>query len=209
MKGSGEGLSWKARLVVLGALLMLLSGFIPIGVMLPGGIDKAYAADGYEPNDSFAYAYVLPGPGSYEGLISDISDDDYFRFSVPDGYALEVTLTSIPLSCDYDLELYDESEGYIAGSFAGENADERIFVGDPAPGDYFVNIYSWSGSSDTDTYVLDISLQEVGAISGTVTSASEPTGVEGVWATAYIYNCLLYTSPSPRDRTRSRMPSSA
>ena len=24
-----------------------------------------------------------------------------------------------------------------------------------------------------------------------------------------IYTCLLYTSPSPRDRTRSRMPSSA
>ena len=26
---------------------------------------------------------------------------------------------------------------------------------------------------------------------------------------SYIYTCLLYTSPSPRDRTRSRMPSSA
>ena len=26
---------------------------------------------------------------------------------------------------------------------------------------------------------------------------------------AYMYGCLLYTSPSPRDRTRSRMPSSA
>ena len=25
----------------------------------------------------------------------------------------------------------------------------------------------------------------------------------------YCYICLLYTSPSPRDRTRSRMPSSA
>ena len=25
----------------------------------------------------------------------------------------------------------------------------------------------------------------------------------------HIYDCLLYTSPSPRDRTRSRMPSSA
>ena len=24
-----------------------------------------------------------------------------------------------------------------------------------------------------------------------------------------VYGCLLYTSPSPRDRTRSRMPSSA
>ena len=28
-------------------------------------------------------------------------------------------------------------------------------------------------------------------------------------ATADSYTCLLYTSPSPRDRTRSRMPSSA
>ena len=27
--------------------------------------------------------------------------------------------------------------------------------------------------------------------------------------TAELYACLLYTSPSPRDRTRSRMPSSA
>ena len=27
--------------------------------------------------------------------------------------------------------------------------------------------------------------------------------------TAHLLSCLLYTSPSPRDRTRSRMPSSA
>jgi len=35
-------------------------------------------------------------------------------------------------------------------------------------------------------------------------------GLEGVaeWA-GDIEGCLLYTSPSPRDRTRSRMPSSA
>ena len=31
--------------------------------------------------------------------------------------------------------------------------------------------------------------------------AMEPIG--------FIFTCLLYTSPSPRDRTRSRMPSSA
>ena len=29
------------------------------------------------------------------------------------------------------------------------------------------------------------------------------------WIPEMQYNCLLYTSPSPRDRTRSRMPSSA
>ena len=31
----------------------------------------------------------------------------------------------------------------------------------------------------------------------------------GITRTAMLNNCLLYTSPSPRDRTRSRMPSSA
>ena len=29
------------------------------------------------------------------------------------------------------------------------------------------------------------------------------------WGGAYTESCLLYTSPSPRDRTTSRMPSSA
>ena len=35
----------------------------------------------------------------------------------------------------------------------------------------------------------------------------EKAGVDN--AKALISTCLLYTSPSPRDRTRSRMPSSA
>ena len=33
--------------------------------------------------------------------------------------------------------------------------------------------------------------------------------LENVIRDAVTYTCLLYTSPSPRDRTRSRMPSSA
>ena len=34
-------------------------------------------------------------------------------------------------------------------------------------------------------------------------------GKEWVWNNGILKDCLLYTSPSPRDRTRSRMPSSA
>ena len=33
--------------------------------------------------------------------------------------------------------------------------------------------------------------------------------LNGIGKTALLTACLLYTSPSPRDRTRSRMPSSA
>ena len=36
-----------------------------------------------------------------------------------------------------------------------------------------------------------------------------PVPVEGADSSIKSKNCLLYTSPSPRDRTRSRMPSSA
>ena len=39
--------------------------------------------------------------------------------------------------------------------------------------------------------------------------AIERIGTEGVRLGARYYNCLLYTSPSPRDATLSRMPSSA
>ena len=37
----------------------------------------------------------------------------------------------------------------------------------------------------------------------------DPWWSGGGSAKPYQYTCLLYTSPSPRDRTRSRMPSSA
>ena len=39
--------------------------------------------------------------------------------------------------------------------------------------------------------------------------ASDPTHELGAHSVAPYITCLLYTSPSPRDRTRSRMPSSA
>ena len=37
----------------------------------------------------------------------------------------------------------------------------------------------------------------------------QPRDLAGVGGSGFSYICLLYTSPSPRDRTRSRMPSSA
>ena len=42
-----------------------------------------------------------------------------------------------------------------------------------------------------------------------ITSGPGMTNVITALADAYMDSCLLYTSPSPRDRTRSRMPSSA
>ena len=46
----------------------------------------------------------------------------------------------------------------------------------------------------------------IALIFGAIAPATAPAAVVAVTRE---YNCLLYTSPSPRDRTRSRMPSSA
>ena len=43
-----------------------------------------------------------------------------------------------------------------------------------------------------------------GSVTATMTAATIPTKTANT-----AVSCLLYTSPSPRDRTRSRMPSSA
>ena len=58
--------------------------------------------------------------------------------------------------------------------------------------------------------VLDVAkagLLEIGKLDSSVGEAMVALGCSGISTGRAI--CLLYTSPSPRDRTRSRMPSSA
>ena len=73
--------------------------------------------------------------------------------------------------------------GLTIGAGTQANKGERLFVGDNAG-----NVDVVGGRYFTDLMVH---------APGTVASVTNPT------------TCLLYTSPSPRDRTRSRMPSSA
>ena len=72
---------------------------------------------------------------------------------------------------------------------------------------------------NTATVLFDDSKNDLRALPKTV-RLQILTVLSFVWSTAFtlyvwgvlhpdIWTCLLYTSPSPRDRTRSRMPSSA
>ena len=47
------------------------------------------------------------------------------------------------------------------------------------------------------------------AIAEQMGMSAKAIGIAFVAFTVFIYACLLYTSPSPRDRSLSRMPSSA
>ena len=59
----------------------------------------------------------------------------------------------------------------------------------------------WSNAGFTDD--TNITLSTV--LTDAYPAASNPSGVGEI----YNRSCLLYTSPSPRDRQKSRMPSSA
>ena len=56
---------------------------------------------------------------------------------------------------------------------------------------------------------LRVMLLGAGELGKEVIIALQRLGVEVIAVDRYENACLLYTSPSPRDRTRSRMPSSA
>ena len=78
-------------------------------------------------------------------------------------------------------------------------------------------LYQVDSSSSANTYHYTYSIYDGGGAVTDSTSTLRAVGKDyyrGIPRTSvafsdrYIY-CLLYTSPSPRDRTRSRMPSSA
>ena len=66
----------------------------------------------------------------------------------------------------------------------------------------FIDAFEKLGWDPSDDIELEIAGTSVYEIEGTGTKWSPIKGTVK-------YNCLLYTSPSPRDATLSRMPSSA
>ena len=55
------------------------------------------------------------------------------------------------------------------------------------------------------TFMTEDANRKISRVWYSINTANAKSGVEIIWDGT----CLLYTSPSPRDRTRSRMPSSA
>ena len=87
-------------------------------------------------------------------------------------------------------------------SYDKENIFAKILKGEIPCDKVFENEYVFSFkdiSPKAKTHILIIPKKSLIDISDFLQNADS----------LYQNNCLLYTSPSPRDRTRSRMPSSA
>ena len=135
--------------------------------------------------------------GAAESRAYDYSDQLLLPFVQEDNGLVSATTTTI-----------DDNGNIILPTTAGEEDNGSILnsVITPAQGTYTVSgtahvvrLPSWVGSGG---------LFAAGGLAETKTSTEfgEDTSLGDL---SGIATCLLYTSPSPRDRTRSRMPSSA
>ena len=83
----------------------------------------------------------------------------------------------------------------------------------PAVGEPLSGSYDYGRTANPTREALEASIAALESGSFGVAFASGLAALEAIVkrlsAGDHVISCLLYTSPSPRDRTRSRMPSSA
>ena len=82
----------------------------------------------------------------------------------------------------------------------------------PCPNDTFMFDAMIHGKIDTEGLEFEIVMEDVEKLNQLAFAEKLDITKLSYHAYAYLtesYNCLLYTSPSPRDATLSRMPSSA
>ena len=96
--------------------------------------------------------------------------------------------------CTIDIQ----KTGSVTGEFIQSNVDYVVWFGKSKEAAKFRPIFRERGKKPTND-ALDLSTVDRADYS------AHPMTSDGARDTT----CLLYTSPSPRDRTRSRMPSSA
>lgn len=115
-------------------------------------------------NNDLASAQPLPNPAAVGGYVTTlptgISGDrfetradgsDFYSVSLLAGQPVLLEISDwSTISVDLDLALYDSAGNLIASS-EGVNDTERLFA--PNSGDYYVEVYGWSGSSN---YLLTI-----------------------------------------------------
>ena len=118
-----------------------------------------------------------------------------FREMSLQGIPLMVARSGWSLQGGFELYLMDGSKGIELWNLVKEAGKPfNIGPGNPNPSERTESgLLSWGGDTDDDTNPFEVRM-------GRYIDLDAPDDVIG---------CLLYTSPSPRDRQKSRMPSSA
>jgi len=147
-----------------------------------------------------------------------------FEEALIGGAAIDATGEALPAET---LKLCQESDGVLLGAVGDPKYDDPRSPVRPEQGllalrkglGVFANLRPVKlykqllhASTIKPEVIADVDLLVVRELTGGIyfgeRARKSVDGVQAAYDTMF-YTCLLYTSPSPRDRTRSRMPSSA
>ena len=110
------------------------------------------------------------------------------------------------------IDIFGPSTGGVFRSICNDNCtDPQVITGLP-PGQFIVRIeQSGNNGGSANFCTVDIAAIVTGPPTAPVDFCADVrvVGGEGQITVTGVNACLLYTSPSPRDRQKSRMPSSA
>ncbi|MBN2983775.1 MULTISPECIES: hypothetical protein [Cohnella] len=108
---------------------------------------SAYAADNYEPNDSFSTATSLPYSRYITSYISTPTDADYYKAS---GGRLTLFQLVNPEGADYDLYLYDANFNLVSSSATSESTENVGYYTTSLSNTYYVKVVGKNGQHDPD-----------------------------------------------------------
>ena len=178
------------------------------------GIRRSYASRDPARAEEFRARY--DGARAYAGYEAAIADPDVDAVvvAVPPAYHLDLTLAALAAGKHVLVEkpAFPRAEDFRTAMTARDAAQRVVLVGE---NDHYKPLAVTLRSMLADGGL-------VGMAGSWATWALVVLGLSGVATNQLAYHsarlsasmpvlniCLLYTSPSPRDRTRSRMPSSA
>jgi hypothetical protein len=126
--------------------------------------------DVFEDNDNCTEAAAL-GTGFFPNLIVKENDDDYFKFSVPDGETLDVHCAFFHLIADIDIYLYDINSFFCGGTLFGDylvrsasGTDDEALSWTNNTGQtqtYWLRAHIWGSTGQQNHYELDITISGV------------------------------------------------
>ena len=148
-------------------------------------------------------------------IVKDVSFGDNANKKVVAGVEKLAKAVKSTLGASGKCVIYEDARGLPVITKDGVTVAESVVLFDPVENmgatlikEAARNTVREAGDGTTTATVLAESLlKEVNASSVNIREIKD--GIKSGLTKVNDYLCLLYTSPSPRDRTRSRMPSSA
>ena len=170
-----------------------------------------YPCPGGDAGDSFGSPTSVSTPYNACEYICPPGDEDWYSFTVTSGQLINLDLTSLPASTDYELYLYRPNQTVAASSTRGAGLSEAIDFTADATGNWRARIYGYNNAwNSSDSFCLAIEVttpscagcwQGTTCLAGTTNTACGMNGVICVDCTASGQICLnrqcVSLSPTP------------